>query len=133
MRELTRQAARFGAVGLVNTAIGLGAIWGAMAFGVAAIPANIFGYVVGLIISFVLNRGWTFRRGSAPMQVRIAAPRFAGSFVVAWLLNIGVVWIGLQTTVISPYLLQLAGVLTYSVTFFFLCRIWVFSENGGAR
>ena len=35
---------------------------GAMALGVPALPANAIGYALGLIVSFMLNRAWTFRR-----------------------------------------------------------------------
>jgi putative flippase GtrA len=57
MIGLVRQSLRFGAVGVVNTAIGLTAIYALMFFfGVGPILANAVGYAIGLVISFAPNR-----------------------------------------------------------------------------
>lgn len=133
MRDALRQALRFGAVGMVNTAVGLGTIWGAMALGAAPLPANAIGYGVGLCVSFLLNRAWTFRRAAAGRGGGTLgeAGRFLAAFALAWSLNAGVVWALLRITAISPYLLQVAGMATYTITFFLLCRAWVFAAPRG--
>lgn len=129
MKDLVRQASRFGLVGLINTAVGLGIIWLAMAAGAPAIPANAIGYMVGIMVSFTLNRAWTFR-SDRERQRRPAATlrRFLAAAGVAWLLNISVVWSVLELTEVSPYLVQLFGVATYSISFFIMCRVWVFAD-----
>lgn len=132
MTGLTRQLLRFGAVGLLNTGIGLCAIWVAMWVGVSPILSNAIGYAVGLVVSFSLNRSWTFRRKDRGVAqgraggVMADMRRFLLAFMAAWLLNVSVVWIGLQTTEISPYLLQIAGISAYTVSIFVLCRMFVF-------
>lgn len=131
MSELGHQALRFGAVGILNTAIGFTLIVLAMWAGAAPLPANAIGYAGGLIVSFILNRAWTFGRRSDMLALKDTirdAKRFVGAFVVAWLLNAAVVWICLQTTQAPSYICQLAGVMTYSIIFFFLCRLWAFSD-----
>lgn len=129
MTGLLRQAVRFGAVGFLNTAIGLSAIWLAMALGFQPLQANAMGYALGLVISFTLNRAWTFRdeQVGEARSIGSTLPRYAVAFAIAWTLNIVIVWIGLRFTGYSPYLLQFFGVATYTATFFILCRIWVFS------
>ncbi len=131
MNGIARQALRFGAVGVLNTGIGLGAIWLAMWVGISPILSNAIGYAIGLVVSFSLNRNWTFRRddGSEGAPTVLSdMTRFAAAFLASWLLNISVVWTGLQLTEISPYLLQIAGMLTYTVSFFLFCRIWAFKR-----
>jgi putative flippase GtrA len=129
MRDLVRQASRFGLVGLINTAVGLSLIWLAMASGLPAIPANAIGYLVGIMVSFMLNRAWTFRLdGRKQVRASVAFRRFFIAAGAAWILNIAVVWSGLELTGISPYLLQLFGVATYSASFFVMCRTWVFTD-----
>jgi putative flippase GtrA len=62
--------ARYGLVGLVNTAVGLSAIWILMhALRWHYAVANAAGYGLGLAVSFVLNRRFTFRSS------RAASPR----------------------------------------------------------
>ena len=52
---------RFSAVGVINTALGLTIIFALMRFGgVQYIAANAIGYAVGTVVSFILNRSWTF-------------------------------------------------------------------------
>lgn len=135
MRDALRQALRFGAVGMVNTAVGLGTIWLAMALGAAPLPANALGYGLGLCVSFVLNRSWTFRRaGGARAGAGLGeAGRFLAAFAIAWSLNLAVLWTLLRVTEVSPYLLQIAAMATYTLAFFLLCRTWVFAPpRGGA-
>lgn len=130
MKELFLQSLRFGSVGLVNSAIGLSAIWIAMWLGLSPLAANAVGYAIGIVISFTLNRIWTFRdlRGARPAKSHGEAVRFGVSFILAYALNFVVVWIALETTSISPNLLQIAGMITFTATFFVLCRAWVFAK-----
>lgn len=131
MTGLRYQALRFGSVGVLNTAIGYTLIMLAMWAGAAPLPANAIGYAGGLIVSFMLNRTWTFRRSSTMLKSKgtvSEAKRFVGAFSVAWLLNASVVWISLQTVQASAYFCQLAGVIAYSLSFYVLCRLWVFSD-----
>lgn len=131
MNALLTQAARFGAVGILNTSIGLSIIWLSMALGVNIFVANAIGYSVGLVISFTLNRTWTFGTETNDLSESKfrQALRFICIFLVSWLCNISVVLLGLEYTDLSPYLLQLLGIITYTVQFFILCRIWVFAPR----
>ncbi|QCI80051.1 GtrA family protein [Hankyongella ginsenosidimutans] len=55
------QAARFGLVGVVNTALALGVLNMLHASGVAVRPASYIGSGLAVVVSFLLNRAWTFR------------------------------------------------------------------------
>ena len=67
------QLARFGVVGLANTALTF-VVYGALvAAGAPAPAAGAVGFGAGAVNGFLLNRGWTFRAGSAGWE---AAARY---------------------------------------------------------
>ncbi len=55
------QAVRFGLVGIINTAIALGVLHMLHAGGMPVRPASYIGSGVAVVVSFVLNRSWTFK------------------------------------------------------------------------
>lgn len=73
------QAARFGAVGVLNTGIDYAILLALVNF--AHMPswaANIFAYGVAATNSFLINRYWTFAVRTGPKSVRREAGVFAG-------------------------------------------------------
>jgi putative flippase GtrA len=126
MSSVVVQAMRFGAVGLVNTTVGLSAIYAfQFFFNAGPIIANMLGYAIGIVFSFILNRNWTFGKGNSGYQ---DLPKFLLLAGVCYLFNIAVVFVGSYVFVFSPYLIQLAGVATYTALMFFGCRTFVFSS-----
>lgn len=121
MAELVRQTLRYAAVGVVNTAVGLGAIWTLVALGLSPLTSNALGYALGLTVSFILNRTWTF-------QARDGMPvvRFLGAFAVCYSANLATLALGLKIAPQAVYLSQAAAVAVYSVLFFVICRYFVF-------
>ena len=125
------QFTRFVTVGILNTGLGLAAIFAAKALlGWGDLAANVFGYAVGLGISFVLNRAWTFRdRG----RIAPALPRFVAAFGVAYLANLAMVF-GLRDGVgVDSYIAQAAGVVPYTALFFLASRAFVFNPSQESR
>jgi putative flippase GtrA len=57
---------RYGAVGLANTAVYLVLSGAMLAAGTPAAPASLIAWAAAAGLSFVVNRGWTFRSGSTP-------------------------------------------------------------------
>jgi putative flippase GtrA len=127
MMGLLRQSIRFAVVGLVNTTIGLAAIYAVMFFfqsGPAI--ANAIGYAIGLAVSFALNRIWTFNSSRSISDV---LPRYLTVAAISYFLNLGVVILATSIYSINPYLGQLFGVVIYTIFMFFGCRIFVFPIN----
>lgn len=116
---------RFASVGVVNTFAGLAFIYIARGLGLGEVAANATGYAVGLVISFVLNRRWTFEH-RGPVLAR--ALRFAMVMLLAWLANL-VVLLGLLHGGVTAALAQAAAVLPYAVVSYLGCRWWVFSNR----
>lgn len=125
MTGLFQQSLRFGAVGLVNTAIGLAAIYALMFFlDVSPSVANAIGYAIGVALSYALNRVWTFGSNRSFSQ---ELPKYFLVVAISYLLNLGLVLIAISSFSINPYLAQLLGVGIYTVFVFFGCRWFVFS------
>ncbi|MGR9000416.1 MAG: GtrA family protein, partial [Gammaproteobacteria bacterium] len=124
MSGFIRQSLRFGAVGLVNTAIGLLAIYAVIFFfNTGPAVANAIGYSIGLAVSFALNRIWTFGDGRSIAKV---LPRYLLAAAISYLLNLSVVMLGSYHFGVGPYLVQLFGIGIYTVTLFLGCRWFVF-------
>lgn len=115
---------RFLLVGVVNTLVGLVVIFGLKFFLQAGdVLANAAGYLVGLSVSFLLNRSWTFRhRGN----VGGAAVRFFAAFIIAYAINLSVVLTLIEWWSVNGYLAQALGVPPYTVTFFLLSKYFAF-------
>jgi len=129
MISRTARPLRFGVVGLFNTALGLGVIFGAKAFlGLGDLAANLLGYGLGLVSSFVLNRSWTFRH-----EGRAAAAfwRFGIAFVAAYALNLVTVFGLRDAAAMNSYLAQACGVITYTVSFYLMSVSYVFPARRG--
>jgi putative flippase GtrA len=116
--------ARFGLVGLFNTAVGYATILGGLAAGLNNVQANILGYAVGLAVSFVLNSKWTFRG-------KVDGDRFLNYllvFAAAYTVNLCVLLSGLQLEIPAP-LAHFAGLVAYTICFYFGSRSFVFSPS----
>lgn len=111
---LRRQALRYAAVGVANTALGYAVILGLHAAGASVLVANLAGYGAGLALSFLGNRAWTFgARGSAGADLL----RFLVLVGLAFLINLAVVR-GLLAADLSFPAAQAAGVIAYSAFLF---------------
>lgn len=120
-------AIRFILVGVINTLVGLSIIYAAMYFfGFGIKSANLIGYLVGIIVSFTLNKKWTFKN-----RDRI------GASLIRYLIVIGVAYVAnLQTVIfsvsylhISPYLAQFIGVFPYTLIGYLGCRFFAFTNK----
>jgi putative flippase GtrA len=126
MIALLRQSLRFAAVGVMNTAAGLGAIYAAMFFfHIGPALANACGYVIGLTVSFALNRVWTFNHDR---PITLSLPKFLLAAGLCYTINLGATLTTISCFSGNPYLAQLLGVGLYAVTMFSACRWFVFTS-----
>lgn len=124
MSSLIGQLLRFGTVGLVNTAIGLMAIFAVIFFfNAGPAVANAIGYAIGLAVSFALNRVWTFGDSRSVAKV---LPRYILVAVISYLLNLSIVLVGTYQFDLGPYLVQFFGIGAYTLVMFLGCRWFVF-------
>src|ERR1700733_12389687 len=89
---------RFIFVGVANTAVGLSVIWGTRnLIGASDVIANIAGYAVGITVSFMLNKRWTFAfKGSHGAALCRFLTVFAVSYSANLLLVLALIWVSGQ-------------------------------------
>ncbi len=125
--EFTR-IARFLAVGVLNTLVGLGVIYLCKwLIGMGDVAANVIGYAIGLANSFAWNRRWTFNHSGAVLP---AVLRFLIVFLTAYLLNLATVMAAIHGFGINSYVAQAIGILPYTVFFYLGSRWFVFRRIG---
>ena len=126
-------AIRYVVVGVANTCVGLGVIYAAMYFlHFSDARANALGYLVGVMVSFFLNRNWTFGHTGAVLP---ALTRFVSVLLLAYLANLATVLLLIDTFGVNRYIAQAAGVLPYTTVGYLGSRYVAFRRpgNGASR
>lgn len=117
-------AIRFILVGLVNTFVGLGCIYIAMYFfGMGVEQSNLVGYMIGLIVSFTLNKRWTFKNRD---HIFISLIKYLIVIAIAYVANLQTVLFCVENLQISPYLAQSFGVVPYAIIGYLGCKFFAF-------
>lgn len=117
---------RYGVVGVLNTGTGLAIIATLhVGLGLNLALSNATGYLCGWLLSYALNRGWTFRhsgshRRSLPAWALLVLAAYALSLtLVAGAMRLGLPWLTAQGL----------GVLLYSTIVLFGARYVVFARR----
>ena len=123
-------ALRFGLVGVLNTLCGLAVIYALKwTFGLHDVAANVAGYSVGLVVSYLLNARWTFKyRGS----LLAAAHRFLLSVGIAYLANLATVATAIYVLGVNSYAAHAIGVIPYALLTFLASKFFVFRQPAEA-
>ncbi|PAF45819.1 GtrA family protein [Helicobacter sp. 11S02629-2] len=109
---------RYLIVGVINTFVGFGLIFLLTYLKVNPYIANIIGYVVGIVVSYILNSFFTFKK-KANFFV------FVISMGIAWLANIIMLKVALELGV-NVYIAQVLAGIVYVVVGFGLSKLVVF-------
>lgn len=118
---------RFVLTGLLNTAVGLGIIFALKWFlGWGDTAANLMGYGIGLMVSYVVNSRWTFGYRESLLPV---LPQYLGVIGLAYLSNLACVHFLIEVLHLDSYLAQTLGVIPYAGLTFVLLRIFVFRSG----
>tara|TARA_R110002110_G_scaffold415612_3_gene651826 strand:+ start:16818 stop:17228 length:411 start_codon:yes stop_codon:yes gene_type:complete len=125
--NLKTEVSRYSLVGIFNTLATLLVIYGLKAgVGTGDYWANAAGYGVGLIMSFYLNRAYTFGHDGA---VSGAAARFLVAFAICYAINLAVVAVLIDGFGVNGYLAQPFGMGSFTVSFYILLRMHVFRRG----
>lgn len=121
------QFIRFALVGVANTALGYAVIFGCMyGLGWSALASNVAGYAVGLLVSFTLNRRFTFRSEG---KARAELLRFVCIFAVAWSANFAVLIVLLNVVHMNEVLAQILAGVVYFVLSYVMSKYYVFRST----
>jgi putative flippase GtrA len=118
------QFARFVMVGVLNTLLGYAVIFSCMYLaGLSAVASNMAGYLVGLTISYALNRSFTFKSTSTS---KLEVARFLFVFAAAYLANLGVLVMLIRYAGVHEGVAQVLAGAVYVVTSFLMNKYYVF-------
>jgi len=119
-----RQLFRFLVVGVANTAFGYSIIFACMYLGgLSAELSNAVGYGVGLLVSYVMHKVFTF---SSDRPHREAFIRFLVVFAAAYAANLLVLVILVRGIGVHEAISQVIASAFYVVTSFILNKLFVF-------
>ncbi|HEX4854991.1 GtrA family protein [Arenimonas sp.] len=117
---------RYLGTGVFNTALGFGVIFLLMWAGVSPVAANGAGYGCGFVAGFALSKRLVFRsRGSAAGE----ALRYAGVFLLAFLLNLLALRLALDALAWPAPVAQVAAGVVFTASMYVMSRTMVFSPR----
>ncbi|MDN4641424.1 GtrA family protein [Agreia sp. PsM10] len=117
---------RFGALGVANNLLAYGLFAVMTIAGVPAIAAASITYALGMIVSYVGNRSFTFAHaGSA----RRSVVRFLVVNAVGYGINVAILAIFVEHLEFDPLLVQLAAIVLVAGFIFVSMRFWVFADD----
>lgn len=118
---------RFALVGLLNTAVGYGVIlFLHYKFDFTPAFANLGGYLIGALISYLLNRSFTF---SSTRPHSEAIPRFIFIAAVCFAINLTVLHLALSMLSFNFELAQALALTTYTASFYLASRFIIFRQK----
>lgn len=121
------QFLRFLLVGFANTALGYAVIFGCMYLGrLTPELSNAVGYLVGLLVSYFLNRHFTFR---SARQRSTEFVRFVLVFLTAYTANLVVLVVLVRGLEIHAAFSQIVAGVVYIGTAYFLNKRYVFHST----
>jgi putative flippase GtrA len=125
-----KQFSRFIVVGMLNTAVGYAVIFGCMyAAGMGPELSNVAGYAVGLAVSYVMNRTYTFGSKQEPRREIV---RFLVVFGLAYGANMLVLLALVRGSGMNAAVAQVVAGVAYIAVSYVLSKFYVFREAGNA-
>lgn len=111
-------------VGIANTLVGFSIIFLLMFVGLSATLSNAIGYAIGAVLSYYLNKKYTFK---STTNSKTQAVKFFTVLFIAYILN----FITLQWLLgsLNPYLAQLISAVVYTLSSFVLAKFLVFKDE----
>jgi putative flippase GtrA len=92
---------------------------------VNAVTASVVGYMLGIIVNYILNYQYTF---ASAQQHRVVLPRFLLVMLIGMLVNAAVMYAGINWLGIHYMLAQLAAVAVVFMISFTANRTWAFAN-----
>jgi putative flippase GtrA len=110
-------------VGIINTIVGYGIIFFLMFVGVSPEVSNIVGYAVGISVSYVLNKIYTFQSKAHPKK---EFPKFVLSLLASYTLNFLTLVLCIHILKINPYISQIISGAVYTLSGFVFLKYFAF-------
>ena len=125
-RNESNYLSRYVGSGALNTIIGWSVILLLMAIGTSPILANISGYLLGLVLGFVISKNFVFRSAGT---ARYEGKRYFIAFVISFIFNLLALQFSLEVLHWNQNVAQVVAAITYTVFMYFLSLHFVFEPN----
>lgn len=119
----SKEGIKYLCVGILNTCVGYGVIFLLVWCGMMIEVANILGYAVGILVSYLLNKSFTFQ---SKQSHRRDLPRFVLAMGIAFLCQFTFVSILYRFMGVNAYIALVIGGGVYVVVGFVCSKVWVF-------
>lgn len=120
------EAVRFGTVGVLQNGLNVATFALATGLGMHYRPAAILAAVLALVVSFLLNRHWTFMGNTTPVGRQ--GIRYLLVFAGAVALGVVLLTFFVEVTGIPEVPAQVAAILIVAPVSFLVQRTWVFER-----
>ncbi|MCA1441631.1 GtrA family protein [Ensifer sp. IC4062] len=111
---------RFAVVGAVTTALDFVLFTALVTIGALPALANLFSYSCGILVSYLLNRSWTFgARGSPVLALKFVASTLAGLLISTCL-------VALFVMIMPAVIAKILSVPLVFIWNYLMARLWVF-------
>ena len=121
-----RQLIRYGSVGVVSNLLLYLLYLGLTDLGMGHKLTMSLVYVLGVTVTFVINRNWSFGHDGA---LHHAFARYILAYAIGYLLNLGLLWFGADRLGLPHEIVQAAAVLIVAASLFLMHRYWVFTPG----
>ena len=117
---------RFALVGLVATATTYAVLVGLVELMHAdPVAASVAGYLVGMVVNYLLNYHYTFRSGQ---RHHVAAPKFVVVLLIGLAINTALMHLGVNRLGLNYMLVQLGAIAVVMTWNYLANRYWSFAD-----
>jgi len=112
-------------VGIINTIVGYVIIFSLMFVAVPPEISNIIGYIMGVIVSYTLNKIYTFQSKDHPKR---EFPKFVLSLLTSYGLNFLTLILCIHIFKVNPYISQIISGAVYTISGFVFLKYFAFRQ-----
>ena len=117
-------------VGIINTIVGYGIIFFLMFASISPEISNIIGYVIVILVSYALNKIYTFQSKAHPKK---EFPKFVLSLLASYTLNFLTLILCIHIFKINPYISQIISGAVYTISGFVFLKYFAFRGSKDER
>lgn len=125
MKLFNKQFIKYLFIGIQNTLIGFSIIFILMYYKVIPEIANIIGYSIGIIYSYLMNKTFTFKTKSNFKKEFI---KFIFTMGIAYLINIIILILLIRILNINEYISQVIAGIFYTISGYLFSKKFVFNK-----
>ncbi len=126
-----RQFIRFAIVGIASNAVLYAAyLLLTLIIGLEHKLAMTGVYISGVILTFLINRSWSFQHDGAAHSAFV---RYISAYVIGYFINLGVLWLAVDYFHLPHQLVQAGAIFLVAICMFLLHKYWVFAHSSDAE